>query len=421
MDKQTKRTLRQIVAAFMFMFWFIIAGTPAFCAAVPVDVLWAGLFDNSGQPLAGGKVYTYAAGSTTNKATYADSAKSTTNANPVVLDAYGRAAVYADGAYKFVIKNADDVTLVTIDNLEFVSAQNPSTLSTTALSATGATIGSLTANIGVLTNMTISSATITLANLISPNISNASMTGSLHSPTINTPSIVNASMTGSLHSPNIYNASLTGSLYGPTITNATITSPAIVGGTITGGTMAPATFTFPVNYAFVIATPTANTDPANKGYVDARVLDAALPSTNNIYVAGASMTFAYTSIPVSSYTLTAIPNSGVAFNNTSADKYVVSADISFSVLAYGGQEYTIMVTDESGNIYDGIVVEHGESAVYRKMPARLGFKATVASGTSKTFSLTMFTDYTDAAVWIYHYNRGGTLATAWQYITWSGS
>ena len=49
--------------------------------------------DNNGDPLSGGKLYTYVAGSTTNLATYSDSALSSANANPVVLDAGGRATV----------------------------------------------------------------------------------------------------------------------------------------------------------------------------------------------------------------------------------------------------------------------------------------------------------------------------------------
>jgi hypothetical protein len=40
-------------------------------------------FDPNGLPLAGGKVYTYAAGTSTPLATYTDQAGSTTNANPV--------------------------------------------------------------------------------------------------------------------------------------------------------------------------------------------------------------------------------------------------------------------------------------------------------------------------------------------------
>lgn len=84
-----------------------------------VEFLLAGFTDNSGNPLASGKVYTYKAGTTTNKATYTDSAGATPETNPVILDSNGRKQIYASGSYKFVIKTSADVTLYTLDNLFF--------------------------------------------------------------------------------------------------------------------------------------------------------------------------------------------------------------------------------------------------------------------------------------------------------------
>lgn len=75
-------------------------------------------FDNSGQPLAGGKLYTYDAGTSTPKTTYQDKTTSTPNTNPVVLDANGYADVWLDtGGYKFVLKTSADVTLWTKDDI----------------------------------------------------------------------------------------------------------------------------------------------------------------------------------------------------------------------------------------------------------------------------------------------------------------
>lgn len=74
--------------------------------------------DNNGNPLAGGKIYTYEAGTTTPKATYTDSTGNTTNANPVVLNSAGRASIWlGDGGYKFVLKTSADVTISTVDNI----------------------------------------------------------------------------------------------------------------------------------------------------------------------------------------------------------------------------------------------------------------------------------------------------------------
>ena len=51
-------------------------------------------FDNNGVPLAGGKLCTFAAGTTTPLATYSDAGLLSPNTNPVILDAGGRATVY---------------------------------------------------------------------------------------------------------------------------------------------------------------------------------------------------------------------------------------------------------------------------------------------------------------------------------------
>lgn len=74
-------------------------------------------FDDDGEPLAGGKLYTYAAGTSTPKDTYTDAGGGTANANPVVLDASGRATVFLSGSYKFKLTDADDVEIETTDNV----------------------------------------------------------------------------------------------------------------------------------------------------------------------------------------------------------------------------------------------------------------------------------------------------------------
>ena len=84
-----------------------------------VEFLLAGFTNNSGQPLNGGKVYTYQAGTTTPKSVYTDNLAATPETNPVILDSNGRKKIYATGTYKFVIKDSSDTTLYTFDNLFF--------------------------------------------------------------------------------------------------------------------------------------------------------------------------------------------------------------------------------------------------------------------------------------------------------------
>jgi microcystin-dependent protein len=75
-------------------------------------------FDANGDPLAGGKVYTYAAGTTTPLATYTTAAAAVENANPVILDANGRGTIYlSSSSYKIVVKDANDVVQYTEDNI----------------------------------------------------------------------------------------------------------------------------------------------------------------------------------------------------------------------------------------------------------------------------------------------------------------
>lgn len=69
-----------------------------------------------GVPLVGGKVYTYAAGTTTPQVTYTDSTGSTANSNPIILDSRGEANIWlGEATYKFKLLDADNVEIWTVD------------------------------------------------------------------------------------------------------------------------------------------------------------------------------------------------------------------------------------------------------------------------------------------------------------------
>lgn len=76
-------------------------------------------FDNNGDPLSGGKVSTFVAGTSTPAATYTDSSLLVANTNPIILDSAGRCVIYVDPptALKIVLADADDVTIWTQDNV----------------------------------------------------------------------------------------------------------------------------------------------------------------------------------------------------------------------------------------------------------------------------------------------------------------
>lgn len=80
-------------------------------------------FTNAGVPLAGGKIYTYGAGSSTPQATYTTSAGNIAHSNPIVLDAAGRVAgggeiwLTSNLAYKFQIETSAGTIIQTLDNV----------------------------------------------------------------------------------------------------------------------------------------------------------------------------------------------------------------------------------------------------------------------------------------------------------------
>lgn len=83
-------------------------------------------FDNNGVPLAGGLIYTYAAGTTTPAATYTSNTGLSAHSNPIVLDAAGRIATgevwLTSGVdYKFLVKTSDNVQLGSYDNIPSIN------------------------------------------------------------------------------------------------------------------------------------------------------------------------------------------------------------------------------------------------------------------------------------------------------------
>ena len=88
----------------------------------PVGGVAAQFFTNSGAVLTGGKLYSYAAGTTTPVATYTSSSGSISQANPIILDAAGRVPSgeiwLTDGVqYKFVLMDSNNVLIATYDNI----------------------------------------------------------------------------------------------------------------------------------------------------------------------------------------------------------------------------------------------------------------------------------------------------------------
>jgi len=106
-------------------------------------------FDSNGIPLAGGKLYTYEAGTTTLAETYTTSAGTpgTENANPIILDSAGRpvAQIWLPNAetYKFVLTNSVDVPIWTKDNIPGIFADTILTAASIDLTGFKGQVGSV--------------------------------------------------------------------------------------------------------------------------------------------------------------------------------------------------------------------------------------------------------------------------------------
>jgi hypothetical protein len=88
----------------------------------PVGGVAAQFFDNNGNPLSGGKLFSYSAGTTTPAATFTSSLGTTAHTNPIILDAGGRVPGgeiwLTDGViYKFVLQTSTNVLIATYDNI----------------------------------------------------------------------------------------------------------------------------------------------------------------------------------------------------------------------------------------------------------------------------------------------------------------
>jgi hypothetical protein len=93
----------------------------------PMGGAAAQFFTNTGAVLTGGKLYTYAAGTTTPLASYTTSAGNVARTNPIILDAAGRVPTGGEiwitpAQYKFLLKDSTDVLIATYDNIYGIGA-----------------------------------------------------------------------------------------------------------------------------------------------------------------------------------------------------------------------------------------------------------------------------------------------------------
>lgn len=125
------------------------------------------IYGSDGNPLVGGKIYTYSAGTTTPLATYTDAGAGTANTNPIILNSLGQANIWLapSSAYKFSVYTSADVLLYTVDNI----ATPIDYLSLVTSLASPPPIGSTAPNSGAFTTLTATTGTITTVNCTTVN------------------------------------------------------------------------------------------------------------------------------------------------------------------------------------------------------------------------------------------------------------
>ena len=130
--------------------------------------------DNNNNPLVGGKVYTYYAGTTTPAATYTDATGTTPLTNPIILNARGETA-NASGAscsvwfsttiaYKIVVQDSSGNLIWTVDNYTIPSQAYSAAYADTFTATAGQTVFTLTGTVGSQSALDVSLDGATLVN-----------------------------------------------------------------------------------------------------------------------------------------------------------------------------------------------------------------------------------------------------------------
>lgn len=143
--------------------------------------------DTNGIALPGGKLYSYAAGTSTPLATYLDETEGSANTNPIILDALGRCEIWLGAlAYKFVLKDSSDVTIWTEDNISHI---NPLSVTTAMIGAKQVTTAKIADS--AVDTLQLQTASVTTAKIADSNIT----TGKIANDAVTTLKILDANVT----------------------------------------------------------------------------------------------------------------------------------------------------------------------------------------------------------------------------------
>jgi len=147
----------------------------------------AQFFTDDGSVLSGGKIYTYAAGTTTPQTTYTSILGTSANSNPIILDSGGRLPedMWLDEGlkYRFVLRDSCDVQLGEYDDIAGINDISTETVPWSIVTGTPTTL----AGYGITNALTSTQIANTYAPLASP-----TFTGTPNIPDNATPNVNHA-------------------------------------------------------------------------------------------------------------------------------------------------------------------------------------------------------------------------------------
>lgn len=125
--KNNRKGTGKMIKKLLLTVFFVLSIVGLSFSANPFQYPLFQVIDADGDPVAGGLVYTYVAGTTTNKVAYTDSLLTVPASNPIELDSKGEATFYLSGLYKINVKTSSGVQVdgFPIDNV-FIDAGAPS-------------------------------------------------------------------------------------------------------------------------------------------------------------------------------------------------------------------------------------------------------------------------------------------------------
>ena len=145
----------------------------------------AQFFTDDNSVLSGGKIYTYAAGTTTPQTTYTSVLGTSANANPIILNSGGRLPEdmwLSEGVlYRFVLTDANDVQLGEYDDISGVNDISTESVAWSTITGTPTTL----AGYGITNALTTAQVAATYAPIASPTFTGTPLIPDNDSPSVN--------------------------------------------------------------------------------------------------------------------------------------------------------------------------------------------------------------------------------------------